>query len=412
MFFALPEFTTTDGKPVNATFGMAKFFVSQLVKENPDYIVFIKDAKWDNFRHELYSEYKATRERMPDNLRSQISDIELMVQKMWIDIIEKSGYEADDVIGTLAKKLGQEGNDEIYILSWDKDLYALVSEQVKIYDTQKKLISWPAETRKKFWVDAQYVTDYLAICGDSSDNIPWVAWIGPKKCEVLINEFWTVEDIYAIVEKVQSWEMSPQEFSPEAQKLFKWKTFEKIVEGRDNAFLSKKLATLDSNVDIWDFHLEDYAFVPEEITNPEVSDFFESLEFHSLVTSTKPKQWWDDIWKNVQIIGDKKWLESLEKKIEPVRDIVLDTETTSLSPQEAELVWVSLLLDEDNIFYINRLHTGPKSDDRDIMDFIQKLLDSDKKIIGHNLKYDLEILTLFLDWHNQTQKETSQSSLF
>jgi DNA polymerase-1 len=88
MFFALPEFSTTDGRVVNATFGMAKFFTGQMIKEKPDYVVFIKDAKGDNFRHEIYKEYKATRERMPDNLRSQIADIEKMVGTMQIDIIE------------------------------------------------------------------------------------------------------------------------------------------------------------------------------------------------------------------------------------------------------------------------------------------------------------------------------------
>lgn len=154
---------------------MAKFFVGQLIKEKPDYLVFIKDAKGDNFRHELYSEYKATRERMPDNLRSQISMIEDMIKTMNIDIIEIPGYEADDVIATLAEKLKLENDNEIYILSGDKDLYALVDEQVKIYDTQRKKISGPDETFEKFGVPASCVRDYLAICGDSSDNIPGIA---------------------------------------------------------------------------------------------------------------------------------------------------------------------------------------------------------------------------------------------
>ncbi|USN58896.1 MAG: hypothetical protein H6767_02125 [Candidatus Peribacteria bacterium] len=105
MFFALPEFSTKDGRIVNAVFGMAKFFTGQLVQEKPDYIVFIKDAKGENFRHKIYTDYKATRERMPDNLRSQISLIEQMIGLMNVEIVEIPGYEADDVIGTLAKEL-------------------------------------------------------------------------------------------------------------------------------------------------------------------------------------------------------------------------------------------------------------------------------------------------------------------
>jgi len=414
MFFALPEFSTKDGKIVNATFGMAKFFTGQLVKEKPDYVIFIKDAKGDNFRHQLYSEYKATRERMPDTLRPQITDIEEMVEKMQIDIIEIAWFEADDVIGTLAKKLEGEGNDEIYILSGDKDLYALVSEQVKIYDTQKKKISWPAETREKFGIDAPYVVDYLAICGDSSDNIPGIAWIGPKKAVVLINDFGTVEEIYEVIEKFQAWDIVPDELSEEAQKLFKGKTFEKLVDGKDNAFLSKKLATLDCDMNIPGFDIDNYVFHPEKIINEDTEKLFHDLEFHSLVPKTVVKQTWEDTWKKVQIIGDDVWLEELWRSIKEKHEIVLDTETTSLSPHNAELVWVSVLLNENDIYYINRMHSGPQVSDEKLKIFLQDIFDCDIRIIGHNLKYDLEILYLFLGGNSQktSSDEESQSSLF
>jgi len=105
MFFGVPEFATKDGKIVNAIFGMAKFFVNQLVKEDPDYIFFVKDAKGPTFRDEIYSEYKATRDRMPDNLRTQMQDIVDMIALMDVPMIEEPGFEADDVIGTLAVEL-------------------------------------------------------------------------------------------------------------------------------------------------------------------------------------------------------------------------------------------------------------------------------------------------------------------
>ena len=227
MFFALPEFSTKDGRIVNATFWMAKFFMWQLVKEKPDFLIFIKDAKWENFRHKIYSDYKATREKMPDNLRSQMSDIEEMIVRMWIDIIEISWYEADDVIGTLSERLKKESDNEIFILSWDKDLYALVDEQVKIYDTQRKKISGPDETFEKFWVPASCVRDYLAICGDTSDNIPGIAWIGPKKAQVLLNEFRSLEEIYKTIDDIEN---SFENISAESQKILKWKTLEKFID--------------------------------------------------------------------------------------------------------------------------------------------------------------------------------------
>lgn len=236
MFFALPEFSRSDGTPVNATFWMAKFFTQQLVKESPDYILFVRDAKGENFRHKLYSEYKATRERMPDNLRSQMQDITHLISSLWIESFEIEGYEADDIIGTLACKLWEKSDYEIYILSGDKDLYALVNEQVKIYDTQKKKISWPEETFEKFWVPAGCVRDYLAICGDSSDNIPGISGIGPKKAIVLLNEFWSLEKIYEVIEKIEE---EFEHISPESQKILKGKTLEKFIEWKENAFLSK-----------------------------------------------------------------------------------------------------------------------------------------------------------------------------
>jgi len=366
-----------------------------------------KDAKWKNFRHEIYSEYKATRDKMPDNLRSQITGIEDMIEKMKIDTIAIPWYEADDVIATLAKKLEQETDDEIYILSGDKDLYALVSEQIKIYDTQKKKISGPLETREKFWVDPIYVTDYLAICGDTSDNIPWVAGIGPKKVEVLINSFGTTEEIYNTVEKVESWELDPQEFSPEAQKIFKGKTFEKLRDGKENAILSKRLATLALDVEVADFDIHDYDFQWSEIMNLDTLEYFKELEFHSLLdNSTSEKNNWEYLGKKVNIIWDSKGLSDLLLTIQKKDFIVFDTETTSLNPREAELIWVSILLDDDTIFYINHAHSWPQVNRSELKNFIRELLESPVKIIGHNIKYDLQVLESFLE---KTQSNITQS---
>lgn len=415
MFFALPEFSTKDGKVVNATFWMAKFFVGQLVKEKPDYVVFIKDAKGNNFRHDLYSEYKATRERMPDNLRSQIADIERMIAAMNIDIIEIPWFEADDVIGTLACKLWKQSQYEIYILSGDKDLYALVNEQVKIYDTQRKKISGPDETFEKFWVPASCVRDYLAICWDSSDNIPGIAGIWPKKAQVLLNEFWSLEKIYDVIdiaasslleEKIE-WGLA---ITSESQKLLKWKTLEKFVAGKELAFLSQKLATLDCDMKLDWFDLEDHEFIAKNIFTPELSDFFKELEFFSLISDKEvQKDNWESLWKKVQIIWDVEWLNQLEQNIfTNCPEIVIDTETTSLDVRKAQLVGLSVLLDEKQIFYINFLHRGPKIDTSEWQKFVKKLLKSDITLIAHNFKYDLQILENYLK--SSKQEKTTQSS--
>ena len=396
MFFGLPEFSTKDWKIVNAIFGMAKFFVWQLATEKPDYLIFIKDAKWQNFRHELYSDYKATRDRMPDNLREQIWDIENLIAKMWIEIVEISWYEADDVIWTLAQKYSWDNDYEVDILTWDKDLYSLVSENVKIYDTMKKKKFWLEETKEKFWVESNMIIDYLAIVWDKSDNIPWIVWFWPKKAIWLINEIWSVDKIYDEVDKILSKEKLFSDFPKEIQSCFKWKTFDKLVESKDNAYLSKKLATLDKSVSLENFSLEKFAFTPENLVTEEVKVIFKKFEFHSLLYQEKKEmKSWKDLWLKVKIIWDNLWLEELLRKINKYENISLDTETTSLNIMDAKLVWVSIYLDDKNIFYINRLHNWPQVTDKSLKSFLNKLFSLDILIIWHNIKYDLEILELF-----------------
>ena len=400
MYYWLPEFSTKNWKVVNAIFGMAKFFSNQLKNEKPDYLVFIKDAKWDNFRHEIYSEYKATRDRMPDNLVSQIKDIENMINLMWIDIIEIGWYEADDVIWTVAKKFCWNKNYEIYILTWDKDLYSLVSDNVKIYDTQKKKKFWPQETSEKFWINSKYIIDYLSIVWDSSDNIPGITWFWPKKAVELINTFWNLESIY---ESLESWKKFP----------FEWKTLEKLKNSKDLAFLSKRLATIDLGVSLDSFNLENYKFFSENILNDNVIGLFEKLEFNSLLWEQKKGlKNWDLLWLKTKIIWSDKLLENLSGNISNYKNIVLDTETTSLNILEAKLVWVSIYLDDNNIYYINVLHKWSSVSDFALKVFFKKLLSSDKTIIWHNLKYDLEIINVFLSGINPKKQKEEEKNLW
>ncbi|PID87378.1 hypothetical protein CSB07_01665 [Candidatus Gracilibacteria bacterium] len=407
MFFGLPEFSTKDGKIVNAVFGMAKFFVGQLTKEKPDYLIFIKDAKGDNFRHSLYTDYKATRDRMPDNLKSQIGDIEEMIKMMGIDIVDIQGYEADDIIGTLAKKYCGNKEYEVDILTGDKDLYSLVSDNVKIYDTMKKKKFGPNETEEKFGIKPNMIIDYLSIVGDKSDNIPGIDGFGPQKAVNLINIIGGIEEIYLTAEetlKGKKIEDIYSTFSQEEIKVvqgcFKGKTFEKLINSKDNAFLSKKLATLDLSVNLENFDLESFRFKPENLINNDVKKLFKNYEFNSLINDDEKKlQRWDNLNLKVKIIGDKGGLSEIKKKIKD--KIVLDTETTSLNIIEANLVGISIYIDDENIYYINRLHPGAKIRDDELKFFLKDLLSMNILIIGHNIKYDLEIIELFLKNENK-----------
>ena len=401
MFFALPEFSTKDGKVVNAIFGMAKFFVNQLKKENPDYLIFIKDARWRNFRHKLYAEYKATRDKMPDNLRDQISDIENMIKMMWVDIVEIPWFEADDVIWTLATKYCWHIDYKVDILTWDKDLYSLVSDNIKIYDTMKKKKFWPSETKEKFEIEPQMITDYLAIVWDKSDNIPWIEWFWPKKAVALINAIWWVEEIYEYLDKLLTSPTTPlfvEDGNKEIKKIFSGKTLDKLVSGRENAFLSKKLATLEKNIKLEDFNLDNFIFYENKLINSEIIDLFKKFEFNSLIPDNEVKKLktWNDLWLKVKIVWNKEELDNLKKEIKKNDKLVLDTESTSLNIMKAELVWISMYLDDEHIYYINRLHTWKSVTDNELYSFLDFLLTSDKLIIWHNIKYDLEILELFM----------------
>lgn len=409
MFFWLPEFATKDGKIVNAIFWMAKFFTSQLVKENPDYVFFVKDSKWPTFRSEIFEEYKATRERMPDNLRSQIADIDNIIDEMWIPTIWAEGFEADDVIGTLATKLWQDQDNDVFVLTGDKDLYSLVKENVKIYDTMKKKISGPDETREKFGIEPEMIIDYLAIVWDTADNIPGIAGFWPKKAVTMINEIWWVEKVYEVLDSGNF-----DDLSDDAKKIYKWKALEKLSENRENAFLSKKLATVCLDAPLGEnFDLQNYKFLPNELLSQKVIEIFKDFEFSSLIpeSAQEEKKTWKDANITPKIIWDEEELQKLKNLIKKQDKIVLDTETTSLSIIDAQLVGISIYIDDKNTYYINRKHRWPAVDDKTLHNFIDFLLSSDILIIGHNIKYDLQILELFMNHHhNHDWEDNSQES--
>jgi DNA polymerase-1 len=355
---------------------------------------------------------------MPDNLRSQIDDIEKMIELMGIHMIAIDWYEADDVIGTLAQDLWKDKANDIYILSWDKDLYALITENVKVYDTMKRKVFNREEATLKFWVPPEKVIDYLAIVWDKADNIPGIDGFWPKKAVDLINEVWWVEKIYEAVEEVSSGKKNEKDFPKPVQSCFKGKTFEKLQGAKDDAFLSKKLATLDLSVHLdyppfnndllWWEYLESFKFDGKSLLNEKVKVFFRELEFNSLIwEDEKELQKWEDLWLKVNIIWDKEWLDDLQKKIKKYDKVILDTETTSLNIMEAQLTGVSIYLDDKNIFYINRMHHWPQIEDSELKSFLISILDSDALVIWHNIKYDLEIIELFLENKSQGGKESS-----
>lgn len=218
-----------------------------------------------------------------------------------------------------------------------------------------------------------------------------------KKAVCLINEIWSIENIYNEVEKVESWEKTYKDFEKNIASCFKWKTFEKLINSRDDAFLSKKLATVHLDINLDDVIFEEYKFESKKILNDKVKEYFKSLEFYSLIwEEEKHLSKWEDLNLTVKLIQNNKKLEELFNTIKQSKEIIIDTETTSLNVMQADLVWISVYLDDDNIYYINKWHEWEKVADKDLVNFLNNLLNLDIIIVWHNLKYDLEIIDLYV----------------
>lgn len=269
LFFAVPPFTTRAGEPVNAVYWMAKSILGFHEYDQPDYLYFILDAPGRTFREDLYTEYKGTRDRMPDDLRTQEKRIFQLLESMWIPLIKQEWFEADDLIGTLAKQFAQEPNTHTYIVSGDKDLYQCIGPNVSVYDTMKRRKAWREEAIEKFGVPPEFVIDYLAIVGDASDNIPGISGFWPKKAQSLITDFGSLEAIYEACDKQDS--------------RLTQKVQSTLQENREKAFLSKKLATIHTDVPLELPELEAFTFSNRKLITPETMDLFRELEFKSLL---------------------------------------------------------------------------------------------------------------------------------
>ena len=225
-FYAIRPLTTAQGLPVNAIYGFLSMTVKLMREIRPDYMAFCFDRAEPSFRKDLDSRYKANRSDMPEDLVPQVPYIRTISEAMGIPCLDKIGLEADDIIGTLTH-LGHAHGLEVVIVSGDKDFAQLVGPHVSMYDTMKDLKIDEAHVKEKWGIEPRKMIDYLAIVGDSSDNVKGVAGIGPKGAEKLLNDFESLEDIYANLDKISS-----------------KSTLKKLEEGKDEAFLAKKLVTI------------------------------------------------------------------------------------------------------------------------------------------------------------------------
>ena len=263
-FYAIRPLTSTQGVPVNAVYGFISMIVKLMKDKNPDHIVFCYDRKEPSFRKDLYTEYKANRTLMPDDLQVQMPYLKRVANLFGITDIEVPSFEADDLIGTITK-MAEKENYDVFIVSGDKDFCQLISPNVFLYDTMKDVIFTEALVKEKHGVTPAQFLDYLAITGDTSDNIPGIAGIGPKGAIKLIEQFGTVEEIYKNIDKVESAAIK-----------------QKLINSEKNAFLSKKLVRIVCDVQL-NKTLDDFKL--KEIQRDELRAFLQDLNFKSFEKS-------------------------------------------------------------------------------------------------------------------------------
>ena len=201
-YYAIPHLSTKDGTPTNAVYGFVNMLLKIIRDEKPDRLAVVFDAKGPTFRKGIYPEYKANRQAMPEDLVPQIPLIKEVVRGFNLPLLEKQGFEADDIIATLVERFSKEG-EEITIVTGDKDLMQIVSEKVRMLDTMRDRVFGPAEVAERFGGGPDKVVEVLALAGDSSDNVPGVPGIGEKTAKTLIEEFGTLENLLANIDKVK-----------------------------------------------------------------------------------------------------------------------------------------------------------------------------------------------------------------
>ena len=379
-FHAMPPLTTSSGLPTGAVKGVTNM-LRNLRKENPDsYYLAIFDAKGKNFRHDIYKDYKANRPPMPEDLREQLSPLKEICNAMGMPVIEIPKVEADDVIATLAV-MGSELGMPMVISSLDKDLMQLVEDPlVKMMNTMNNQIYDVAGVEKKFGVHPNQIIDYLAIVGDTSDNIPGVPKVGPKTAVKWLGEFKTLQGIIDNADLLTG--VVGQNFRDSIPDLSR----------------NVELVTLKKDVDL-KVSLENLLEAKEN--QDELNKLFTSLEFKTWVKSSPASS--SDIpatpksKKEYQVVLTENDLKAWAKKIDKCSVFAVDTETSSLDTMTADLIGISLACNEGEGCYIPIKHSYDGMPKQIPLNLIQKTLGTaitknQKKLVGQNLKFDLPML--------------------
>ncbi|MBT1073150.1 DNA polymerase I [Pelotalea chapellei] len=342
-YFAIRHLSSPSGHPTNAIYGFVQMLLKLLKDYSPHHVAMVFDAGKITFRTEMYSDYKANRATMPDDLSVQMGPIREVVRAFNIPTLELEGYEADDIIGKLAAKFAKNGG-RVVVVTGDKDLMQIVTDKVTLLDTMKGKESGIAEVIERFGVPPERVTDILGLAGDASDNIPGVPGIGEKTATKLIQQFGSLDQLLERCGEV------------------KGKVGEKLCAFQEQALLSRRLATINCDVPI-EITLEDLA--AREPDQETLNNFFKKYGFTSLIKELTGRSTLST--ENYRTITTEAELDELVRELEQAGEFALDLETTSLEPRQAIIVGLSFSHTEHAACYIPVWHiSGPLPPKREL----------------------------------------------
>ena len=373
-YHAIRDLTNSKGLPTNAAFGFTRMLLKLMDDHSPEYAAMVFDARGPTFRHKIYDAYKANRPPMPEDMAVQIPYIMDITAGFNLPVFQESGYEADDLIGTFAR-LSENAGFSVVMVTGDKDFMQLVTEKTVIWDPMKDKTTNAAAIKETFGVSPKQMIDVMGLSGDTADNVPGVPGIGQKTAVNLIQTFGSLEALYE-----------------QTHTITKKKQKENLMAYKDQAVLSKKLVTIDTQVPI--------PFDPEQlrIKPPDqdiLSALFKTLEFKQLQQAFQKKR--APRKKDYQAVLTEEALSRLTDRLKSAEAFALDTETTSKDPMRAKLVGMSFSLFPDEAFYLPFAHEDPDAPQQldldQTLNRLKPILENPEiSKIGQNIKYDWMVL--------------------
>ncbi len=386
-FHALPPLTNSKGHPTGAIYGVLNMLRRLMKDYSPHYVAVVFDAKGKTFRDEIFEQYKSHRPPMPDDLSSQIEPLHAVVQAMGLPLLSVAGVEADDVIGTLAKAAAEQGIN-VVISTGDKDMAQLVNDHITLVNTMSDTVLDPNGVKVKFGVRPDQIVDYLALIGDTSDNIPGVPKVGPKTAAKWLAEYDSLDALVAHAKDIGG------------------KVGENLRAHLDQLPMGKALATIKCDVELTAAPTD---LVPQAPDSAALREWYEKLEFKTWLKqlnegaaedppanpATPPPSTGEKI--KYEMVTDPQRLAQWISMLAKAPCFAFDTETTSLDYMKAEIVGVSFCAAPQQAAYVPVAHDYPGAPTQLSRDFVLNALKSilespDHPKVGQHIKYDMNVL--------------------